>query len=250
VDAGIGTVNFAGSGLQQLASRAGATFDNVLHNGTGRLQLTSGLTVRGRFTNQVGTFDANDQAVTVAGLTTVAGGTYLAGTTQQTLNGGLVILAGVFTSSTGPMNLSGGVILTGGQTSFGLLSGVGTVDTLTTLGGTVAPGTASPGVLTVGGAVTFNASAILSIFIDGSANAKLQAGGPIDLGGSTLSISFGAEPPVGSTLEIFTKTGSAPINNTFNGLDEGAVFNQGGYQFQITYQGGTGGDSVVLTRVM
>jgi hypothetical protein len=44
-------------------------------------------------------------------------------------------------------------------------------------------------------------------------------------------------------LEILTNTGSAPINNTFNGLDEGAVFTQGGYQFQITYQGGTGGDT-------
>jgi hypothetical protein len=31
---------------------------------------------------------------------------------------------------------------------------------------------------------------------------------------------------------------------------EGAVFTEGGYQFQITYHGGTGGDSVVLTRVV
>jgi hypothetical protein len=36
----------------------------------------------------------------------------------------------------------------------------------------------------------------------------------------------------------------------FSGLNEGAVFAQGGYQFQITYQGGTGGRSVVLTRVV
>ena len=36
---------------------------------------------------------------------------------------------------------------------------------------------------------------------------------------------------------------------TFSGLSEGAVFAQDGYQFQITYQGGTGRDSVVLTRV-
>jgi hypothetical protein len=162
----------------------------------------------------------------------------------QTFSSGLTITGRVFTSSTGPMNVTGGVTLTGGQ-----LSGVGTVDSITALGGTVAPSGNNTGVLTVGGALTLNASATLSIFIDGSANAQLQAGGPIDLGGSTLSLSFRSEPPVGSTLEILTNNGSAPINNTFTGLDEGTIFTQGGYQFQITYQGGTGGDSVVLTRL-
>ena len=48
VDAGYGTVSFADSGLQTLQSGAGATFGNVLHNGSGTLQLTSGLTVLGR----------------------------------------------------------------------------------------------------------------------------------------------------------------------------------------------------------
>ena len=52
VDAGYGTVNFAGSGLQTLQSGTGATLGNVLHNGTGTLQLTSDLTVLGRLTNQ------------------------------------------------------------------------------------------------------------------------------------------------------------------------------------------------------
>ena len=54
---------------------------------------------------------------------------------------------------------------------------------------------------------------------------------------------------MGSRFEILTNTGAAPITGTFAGLAEGAVFTQGGYQFQITYQGGTGGDSVVLTRL-
>jgi len=56
-------------------------------------------------------------------------------------------------------------------------------------------------------------------------------------------------PPVGSTFEILTNTGTGPITGIFNGLDEGTVFTQGGYQFQITYQGGTGGSSVVLMRL-
>jgi len=83
----------------------------------------------------------------------------------------------------------------------------------------------------------------------GGGYAQLQAGGLIDLGGGTLSLNFGFGPPVGSSFEVLTNTGTAPITGTFKGLDEGAVFSQEGYQFQITYQGGTGGNSIVLTRL-
>jgi hypothetical protein len=54
---------------------------------------------------------------------------------------------------------------------------------------------------------------------------------------------------VGSGFEILANTGASPIAETFNGLPEGAIFSQGGYEFQITYQGGTGANSVVLTRL-
>jgi hypothetical protein len=253
VDAGFGTVNFAGSGLQTLQSGAGVSLNNLLHNGTGTLQLCSGLTVLGRFTNQSGIFDANNQPVTVASLTTVAGGTYLAGVAPQSLQGGLVILAGTFTSSSGPMEASGGVILTGGDTSFGQLSGVGTVDTLTALGGLLMPGGPSPGILNITGAVALNQYTTVSMLLDGLAAgtgyAQLQVGGPISLGHSILGLTIGFVPPLGSSFEILTNTGSAPISGTFAGLEEGAVFVQGGYQFQITYEGGTGGNSVVLMRV-
>ena len=74
-------------------------------------------------------------------------------------------------------------------------------------------------------------------------------GGPIDLGSSTLSLNLGSEPPAGSSFEILTNAGPGRIASTFNGLDEGAVFAQGGYQFQITYHGGTGGCNVVLIRL-
>jgi hypothetical protein len=130
---------------------------------------------------------------------------------------------------------------------------VGTVDKLTTLGGSVTPGGQTPGILSVTSALTLNPETTLSILLDsadvGTGYSNLQIGGALALGGSTLSLNFGFEPPVGSTFEIITNTGSMPINGTFNGLDEGAVFTQRGYHFQITYQGGTGGDSVVLTRL-
>jgi hypothetical protein len=84
---------------------------------------------------------------------------------------------------------------------------------------------------------------------DPGSYSQLAASGPINLGGSTLSLVFGFEPPVGSIFEILTNTGTGPITGTFNGLGEGAVFTQSGYQFQVTYQGGTNGTSLVLTRV-
>jgi hypothetical protein len=101
--------------------------------------------------------------------------------------------------------------------------------------------------------MSLNLYTTVSIVLDGTAAgtgyAQLQAGGALDLGDSTLSLTIGFMPPVGSTFEILTNTGSSPISGAFGGLAEGAVFSQGGYQFQITYQGGTGGDSIVLTRL-
>ena len=35
---------------------------------------------------------------------------------------------------------------------------------------------------------------------------------------------------------------------SFNGLEEGAIFVQDDAPFEITYEGGTGGASIVLTR--
>jgi hypothetical protein len=159
----------------------------------------------------------------------------------------MTIARGVFTSSLGPMTVTAGITLVGG-----LLSGAGSVDSLTSRGGTVAPGGSNPGTLTVDGAVVFNSATTLSIQLSGTdagtGYSQLAAGGPIYLGGSTLSLNIGFAPPVGATFEILTNTGSVLINGTFNGLDEGSVLSQGGYQFQISYHAGMGGNSLVLTR--
>jgi hypothetical protein len=168
VDAGTSTVNFSGSGLQTLQSGDGATFGNLLHDGTGTLRLTSGIDVTGFFMMTAGT---------------------------------------------------------------------------------LALPTASVGALNVTGNVTFTDAATLSVLLDGSDSSQIVAGGPIDLGGSTLNLAFGAEPPVGSTFTLLATSDPGPILNIFAGLDEGAIFDQGGFQFQITYQGGPGSNSVVLTRL-
>jgi hypothetical protein len=244
IDAGAGTVNFAGSGLQTLQSGGGATFANVVHTGSGTLQLTSGLTVSGSFTNAAGTFDANDQAVSVAGPATVADGTYLAGTAAQTFAQGLLLSGGTFRSSAGAMTVSGAVTLSGGQ-----LGGVGTVGPLTAGDGAVAAG---PGVLTVAGSLVLSESTTFQATLNGTdvgSYSQVQAGGPIDLGGSTLSLILGFTPDVGDRFTLLRTDDASPITGTFAGLDEGAEFDQDGLVFQITYQGGPGGNSVVLTRL-
>jgi hypothetical protein len=248
VTAGANAIFFAGGGTQTLDNGSGTQFGNVNHSGSGTLRLVSGLNMTGCLINQVGTFDANNQAVNVTGMAALLGGTYLAGTAPESFRDGVTIAGGVFTSSNGPMSVSGGITLVGG-----LLGGVGTVDTLTARGGAVAPGGDSSGVLTISGAVTLNSATALSILLNGTdagtGYAQLRAGGPINLGGSALSLAVAFAPPVGSSFEILTNTGAAPINGTFSGLPEAAVFSASGYRFQITYQGGTNGNSVVLSRL-
>ncbi len=246
VDTGSGTVNFTSDSTQTLQTGADVSFSNLNHTGSGTLQLTSALAISGTLLQSAGTFDAADQPVTVGGAAVLTGGTYLAGMAPQTFGGGLVLTDGDFTSSTGPMLVRGGVTLTGG--TFG---GAGSVDQLTVYGGTVAPGTDAPGVLRVAGTVAFNPLTTFSVLLDGThagrGYSQLRAAGPVNLGGSTLQLVPGFEPPLSRALKILTAAGG--IQGTFAGLPEGAIFDQGGFQFQITYHGGAHGRSVVLTRI-
>jgi hypothetical protein len=119
--------------------------------------------------------------------------------------------------------------------------------------GTVAPGGNGPGALSLAGPATFFSSTTLRVVCNGltpgSGYAQLQASGPITLGDAVLNLVLGFVPPVGSSFEILTNAGSGPINGTFAGLNEGSVFSVGNYQLQITYQGGSSGNSVLITRL-
>jgi hypothetical protein len=245
VGSGSGAVNFVGSDTQTLSSSAGARFSNLSHTGDSTLRLAGDLAVTGTLVQSAGTFDAADQSVTVGRQAVVTGGIYLAGTGVQTFAGGLVIADGVFTSSTGPMTVAGGVLQTRG--AFG---GDGTVDALTVVRGTVVPGT---GVLTVAGAVSFDSLTTFNAVLNGAdpegGYRQLVAGGPVDLGGSTLVLALGFTPQVGDSFTLLTTSDAKGISGTFAGLGEGAIFTQGGVTFQITYQGGPDGKSVVVTRL-
>jgi hypothetical protein len=162
---------------------------------------------------------------------------------QSYVNPNGTTVTGNLTAADSPITFTDSVSLNAGLT---LNAGSSTVN--------FAAGTLSlsPGVVSSASGVILTASTTLTATLNGidpGSYSQLAVGGPIHLGGSTLSLVLGFEPPVGSSFEILTNTGTTPISGTFAGLDEGTVFTQSGYAFQITYQGGTGSDSVVVTRL-
>ena len=63
---------------------------------------------------------------------------------------------------------------------------------------------------------------------------------------STLLLNLGFTPVAGQQFELIdVQNSSTFINGAFAGLSEGAIFNVGSDQFQISYVGGTGNDLVV-----
>ena len=237
------TVDFADSGTQTLQSASDSQFSNFTHTGSGTLRLTGRLNVIGSFLDAAGTFDANDQTVTVSGLAQITDGAYLAGTAPQNFHGGLVLMGGFFTSSTGPMTVTGPIAVLGG-----VLSGQGTIDSVTDIGGTFAP---NPGMLSINGSVTLFTSSTFSATLNGTdpgSYSQVTASGSIDLGSSTLALTLGFTPDVGDSFTLLSSA-FGPITGTFVGLVEGATFMQGSILFQITYQGGPDGQSVVVTRL-
>jgi hypothetical protein len=156
---------------------------------------------------------------------------------------GTTLVTGNLTAADNPITFNHSVVLNAGLT---LGAGSSTVNFAS---GSVSP---SPGVVTIAGGVVLTGSTTFSATLNGTdpgSYSQLAASGPINLGGSTLSLVFGFEPPVGSIFEILTNAGTGLITGTFTGLNEGATFGQSGFVLQITYLGGTGGKSLVLTRL-
>jgi autotransporter-associated beta strand protein len=131
------------------------------------------------------------------------------------------------------------------------LGGTGTVGTIVVItNGTVSPG-ASPGILNSSN-VTFNPLTHFAVELNGTNQVsdydQLNVTGSVTLDG-TLTGSVGFIPDIGSTFTIINNDGTDAIQGGFQGLGEGAIFSLGGFQFQISYQGGIGSNDVVLTHL-
>jgi hypothetical protein len=130
----------------------------------------------------------------------------------------------------------------------GTLAGTGTFSQITssTGGGIITPGT-SPGRL-IGSNINLNTATTLRMELNGPTAGtgydQINIEDESTLGGATLELIPGFTPAVGQTFTLIDSTGTG-ITDTFAGLPEGAVFVRGGLAFQITYHGGSGGDTVL-----
>jgi autotransporter-associated beta strand protein len=75
---------------------------------------------------------------------------------------------------------------------------------------------------------------------------QLRVTGGQNLNNAFLRVNYNYAGTPGDTFVILDNQNPSPINGTFAGLPEGAVFTTNGIAFRITYQGGTGND-VALT---
>ena len=201
-----------------------------------------------------------------------AGGTLQAGSGNgSTTYGGTIIGTGtLFKFGTGTWTLAGNNTYTGTTTvSAGTLAVNGsqpqspvTVNGTATLGGSgtvgnifvfgnLAPGN-SPGTLTCSN-VAFNSSAA-DYYVDltgptaGTDYDQLNVRGTNALASAVLHVTAAFTNPVaiGQKFTILNNDLADAITGTFNGLAEGAAISSSGYNFTISYVGGTGND-VVLT---
>jgi autotransporter-associated beta strand protein len=140
-----------------------------------------------------------------------------------------------------------------------LLQGGGTVQGAIITNGTIAPGSAGPGTLTVTALTTFNTGSTLALELNGAASFDRLVTNGLTLDGTvTLTINLGFAPaenaqflvvdnnspdPIGGTAKLFTWSGPEGL------LTEGEMFYVGVTPFTITYQGGAGGNDVILVAV-
>lgn len=170
-----------------------------------------------------------------------------------TLSGAQLRIREGLVAPVGSGGLSMPVVMRGG-----ILGGNGTVSSNLsggTEGGIIAPGGATgtgTGSLTVFGNFLPVPQTTLAIELGGTtAGARDQLtvhGASIDLNSCALSLSLvnGFTPTPGQTFTILDKTSAGTIIRTFGGRAEGSTFPAAGFNWTISYTGGSGND-VVLT---
>jgi fibronectin-binding autotransporter adhesin len=297
----IGAVTFAGNASTINVSGAGLSDAETLSvNGTSSSTLNvaalgASVTVASSTTVPAGAILTKigsgaltlNGAVNVDGMLQVSSGTVnfngSGGSGVLAITGGSLNVA-ASASHGGSVTLDGGSLMVNGSivgnvtATAGTVRGSGSIGGIldVTFGGNVQPGS-SPGILTVGSLTADNSSTLtvevgrlgLSAPVAGVDFDQLRvAGGVLDLGG-TVGDALGmilSIVPVGTVVagDIFTivlNQGTDVDPGTFAGVANGALINQSGYQFKISYFDnpltpafetipGSGGTSVSLLTVV
>jgi len=244
-------INLGGGNDQLTITGGSAVINGSIDGGSGSNKLTFNLgAANNTFTHSaaISNFDKVDVLSgqvtlngnnTYAGATTVGGGLAAASLRvngRHSGGGAYTVLAGSTLGGTGVFALADATTKIDIQNGAALHIGGGRL-------------TVETGSLNVAGVFSFDLNGTAAGTAGGYDQLLFSAGntGALSLTGtSTLLLNLGFTPVVGQQFELIdVQNSSTFINGAFAGLSEGAIFNVGSEQFQISYVGGTGNDLVV-----
>ena len=143
----------------------------------------------------------------------------------------------------GTLTLNGTNTFTGGTT---ISAGKLVLRSCLTNSVAVTTGTLAPsGAPTITGNVAINSGGRFAVQLNGPAAGiqydQLTVSGTVTLAGA-LDIAASTNLPPGSTFTIINNTGAGAVSGTFLGKPNNSAFSTNGYNWRISYNGGTGND--------
>ena len=243
---------------------------------SGTLTVTNALTISGTGVTGTGVVQSLSGSSTLSGPVSLGANAAIGGTNDLVisgvisgsfdltkLGGGTATLtaANTFSGTTyvqdGALYVNGSGVVGNVQVTGATLGGTGTVGDVTVTGGTLSPGTATgaTGILTTGN-LSLDSSSNVNMAINGTTAGTITIeldveGTTISLGNAHLNLSLGYPPSPSDSIILIDNEGGNSIGTKFNALPEGTYLTTfgAGKTFLVTYLGGSGNDSFVLTCV-